>query len=191
LSLASNLISPRVEINSGVEADKEARAFTASIASTYRLSTNKITLSGLNNDIPGLDRLLRNKKKMRKLWQETRDPGCKTAVNWISKAITHMTRKKALERWETKLTNIEVTPQAMWPITKSLANREGPRAPTAIHGPSGPKFQPVDKANAIADCLEKQFTPHKLCYENHERQVEATVQALLVAVVNDPPPPRK
>jgi hypothetical protein len=31
-SLASNLISPRIEINSGVEADR-ARSFTASIAS--------------------------------------------------------------------------------------------------------------------------------------------------------------
>jgi hypothetical protein len=31
-SLASNLISPRVEISSGVEADKAACAFTASIA---------------------------------------------------------------------------------------------------------------------------------------------------------------
>jgi hypothetical protein len=69
----------------------------------------------------------------------------------------------------------------------SLANRNGPRAPTAIHGPSGPTFHLVDKANAIADCLEKQFTPHKLCDENNERQVEATVQALLVDVVNDPP----
>jgi hypothetical protein len=29
------------------------------------------------------------------------------------------------------------------------------------------------EANAIADCLEKQFTPHKLCDENHERQGEA------------------
>jgi hypothetical protein len=62
-----------------------------------------------------------------------------------------------------------------------------PRAPTAIHGPSGPKFQLADKANAIADCLDKQFTSHKLCDESHEWQVEATVQALLVAVVNDSP----
>jgi hypothetical protein len=31
---------------------------------------------------------------------------------------------------------------------------------------------PEDKANAIADCLENQFTPHDLCDENHE-QVEA------------------
>jgi hypothetical protein len=74
-SLASNLISPRLEINSGAEADKAVRAFTASIASAYRLSTSKITLSELNNDLSGLDRLLKYKKRMRKLWQETRDPG--------------------------------------------------------------------------------------------------------------------
>jgi hypothetical protein len=57
-SLTSNLISPRIEINSGAEADKVAHVFTASIASAYLLSTSKITLSELNNDLPGLDRLL-------------------------------------------------------------------------------------------------------------------------------------
>jgi hypothetical protein len=61
-SIASNLISPRIEINSRVEADKAAHAFTASIASAYRLSTSKITLSELNNDLPGLDRLLKDEK---------------------------------------------------------------------------------------------------------------------------------
>jgi hypothetical protein len=110
---------------------------------------------------------------MRKLWQETRDPGCKSAVNWVSKAIRRMTRKKALERWETVLANTEVTPQAIWPIAKSLTSRDGPRAPTAIHGPLGLKYLPIDKANVIAECLENQFTPHNLCDENHERRVEA------------------
>jgi hypothetical protein len=109
---------------------------------------------------------------MRKLWQEKRDPGCKTAVNWVSKTIRSMTRKKALERWYTVLANAEVTPQAIWPIVKSLANRDGPRAPNTIHGPLGLKFHPQE-ANAIADCLENQFTPHDLCDENHERRVEA------------------
>jgi hypothetical protein len=65
-----------------------------------------------------------------------------------------MTRKKALERWETKINNSEVTPQAIWPIAKSLSKRDGPRASTAIHGASGLKFHSLDKANAIADCLE-------------------------------------
>jgi hypothetical protein len=59
---------------------------------------------------------------------------------------------------------------------------EGPRAPTAIHGPSGLKFHPSEKANAVADCLENQLTHNDLCDENHERRMEARVQALLEAV---------
>jgi hypothetical protein len=90
------------------------------------------------------------------------------------------------DRWETKQ-NTELTPQTIWPIAKSLSNRDGPRSPTAIHGLLGLKYHPVDKSNAIADCLENQFTPHDLCEENHERRVEAGVQALLEAVDSGPP----
>jgi hypothetical protein len=95
-------------------------------------------------------------------------------------------KKKALERWEAKLANTEATPHAIWPIAKSLIDRDGPRAPTGIHGPLGVKLHPLKKANSIADCLEKQFTPHELCEENHERCVEARVKALLKAVENNP-----
>jgi hypothetical protein len=123
---------------------------------------------------------------MRKLWQETRDPRCKTAVNRISKASRSMIPKKTLQQWETKLENTELTPQAIWPIAKSLTNRDGPRAPTAIHCLLGLKYHPEDKANAIADCLENQFTPLDLCDENHEKRVEARVQALLEAADNNP-----
>jgi hypothetical protein len=80
-SLASELISPKIEIKSGVEADKAAHEFSASIPSAYRLSTSKITLLDSNNDLPGLDQLLRHKQRLQKLWQETRDPACKAAVN--------------------------------------------------------------------------------------------------------------
>jgi hypothetical protein len=52
---------------------------------------------------------------MGKLWQETRDPGCKTAVNQVSKAIRRMIRKKTLEQWETKLAYTELTPHTIWP----------------------------------------------------------------------------
>jgi hypothetical protein len=49
------------------------------------------------------------------------------------------------------------------------------------------KYHAVDKAETTADCLEYQFTPHDLCEENHERQVEDRVQTLLIAVDSDPP----
>jgi hypothetical protein len=80
-SLASDSISPRLEINAEVEADKAAREFTVSTASAYRLSKSKVTISEVNTDFAGLDRLLKQKQRLRKLWQETRDPGCKRAVN--------------------------------------------------------------------------------------------------------------
>jgi hypothetical protein len=97
-----------------------------------------------------------------------------------------MTRKKALERWKTKIGTSEVTPQAIWSIEKSLMKRDGPRASIAIRGPSGFKFHPSEKANAIVDCLENQFTHHDLCDESHERRVEVRVQALLEVVGNNP-----
>jgi hypothetical protein len=98
-----------------------------------------------------------------------------------------MTRKKALERWETRIANCEATPQALLPIAKSLLKRDGPKAPTAIHGSSGLKFHPLDKVNAIADYLENLFTLHDLCDEKPERRVEARVQALLETVDNSSP----
>jgi hypothetical protein len=63
---------------------------------------------------------------------------------------------------------------------------DGPKVPTAIHGLIGLKYHPLEKANAIACCLENQFTPSDLCDVNHEPRVEARVQSLLESVDNSP-----
>jgi hypothetical protein len=78
-------------------------------------------------------------------------------VNWVTKTIRGIARKGALERWETKIENCEVTPQAIWPIAKSLKKRGEPKATTAIHGPLGPVFYPNERANVIANYLENLF----------------------------------
>jgi hypothetical protein len=95
-----------------------------------------------------------------------------------------MTLRMALELWKMKLGNCEATPQAIWPIVKSLIKCDEPEAPTAVHGPLGLKYQAAGKATTIADCLENQLTPHNLGDENHKQRVEARVQALLKAADN-------
>jgi hypothetical protein len=65
--------------------------------------------------------------------------------------------------------------------------RDGRKAPTAIRSPLGSTFHPLEKASAIAYCLEKQFTSHDLCDENHKRRVDTRIQALLETVQNNPP----
>jgi hypothetical protein len=97
-----------------------------------------------------------------------------------------MTRRKALEWRETKVGNYEVIPQALWPIAKSLMKRDGSKAPTAVRGPLEITYHPNEKANAIADCLENNFTSHDLCDENHERRAETRVQVLLPSVDDTP-----
>jgi DNA-binding transcriptional regulator YdaS (Cro superfamily) len=109
-SLACELISLRIQINSWEEADKEAHDFTMFF--------------------PGLQNLLRHKRRLRNVWQVTRYPVRKTAVNWIAKTIRRITPRKALERWETKVGNCEITPEVLWPIAKSLMKRDELKAPT-------------------------------------------------------------
>jgi hypothetical protein len=59
------------------------------------------------------------------LWQEIRDPACKTAINWVTNVIRRMTRRRALEQWETKIANTDIIPLAIWPIAKFLMKRDG------------------------------------------------------------------
>jgi len=104
-SLASDLISPRIQIHTCVDAEQTARNFAACIASAYRLPTHKITLSELNEELPELDRLLQLRQRLRNLWQESRYPAGKTAVNLFTKTIRRTTRKRHLnvgtQEWET------------------------------------------------------------------------------------------
>jgi hypothetical protein len=145
------------------------------------------TISDCNRGSSSLERLLKHKQRLRKLWQETRDPACKKAVNLVTKSIRRIVRKRALERWETKIENCEVKRQAIWPIAKSFTKRGEPKATTTIHGHLGPVFYPNEKANVIANYLENLFTPHKVCDTDHERRVEARIEALLSTVDENPP----
>jgi hypothetical protein len=96
--LAPDLIPPLIQIDTVEEAEKAARIFTASIASAYSLSTRKLTLSDLNNALSDLDHFLQLKRRLRSLWHEIRSPACKTALDWVTKTIHRLIRRKAFEK---------------------------------------------------------------------------------------------
>jgi hypothetical protein len=55
-------------------------------------------------------------------------------------------------------------------------NRDGQRAPTAIHGTLGLKFHPLEKANAIADCNIKINDEKTQAISSHQiRPTETTL----------------
>jgi hypothetical protein len=68
------------------------------------------------------------------MWHETRDAACKTEVKWVTETVRRVAQRKALEKSETKISNCEVTLPAFWPVANSVMKRDGPKAPSAIHG---------------------------------------------------------
>jgi hypothetical protein len=96
-----------------------------------------------------------------------------------------MTYRKTLEQLETRVGNYEVTLQDV-AYCKIAYERDRPKEPTVVHEPLGITYHPNEQANAIVDCLENHFTSHDLCNENHKRQVETGVQALLASVDDTP-----
>lgn len=98
-----------------------------------------------------------------------------------------MVWKRSLERWIKSLANCEVTPQAISSIAKSLTKWGEPQAPSAIHGPLGPIFYPIDKANIITDGLGNMLRAYGLCNCDNRRHMEAQVEALLATVIDDHP----
>jgi hypothetical protein len=98
-SLDSHFLSPRIRIKSREEANQVYCNFIASTALACRLSTSRVTLSNLNGNLPGLESLPKHQRSLKKLAQVTLDPEHRTAVNWVTKAITRMVRRKVLGRW--------------------------------------------------------------------------------------------
>jgi hypothetical protein len=70
-----------------------------------------------------------------------------------------MSGREELERREPKIGICEDTPQAIWPIAKTLMKKDEPRIPTAIHGPLGLEYHPLEKASTTADVRKSVHTP--------------------------------
>jgi hypothetical protein len=71
-SLASELISPSIQIHSSEEAHKAAHNFAAPIALIYRPSPRKTIILDYKCKLPSLDCLLKHKKKLSKIMARNR-----------------------------------------------------------------------------------------------------------------------
>jgi len=100
-SLASDVIPFRFKSDSVAEAEKAASAFTTSVATAYKFSTCKLTLSDVNNELPGLDHL-QLKRRLRKFSMK---PGIQR-VKWN---MTGSPRRSAeLQQWNYHCENIQL-----------------------------------------------------------------------------------
>lgn len=72
LSYASRVIGPKIEIDCLGAADKALRYLTATVTLLFQISVIIYLIHPVC------------RSTIRKLWHDTRDQGCKTAVNWVT-----------------------------------------------------------------------------------------------------------
>jgi hypothetical protein len=146
------------------------------------MSNRKITILDRKYEIPGLDHLFNHEGKLRKLWQEIRNPACKTAVNWVTRNKSRMVRKEHLKNgkqsWQTAKSHLK-----QYGLMRNPLQKWGElNASSAIHSYLSPIFYRIHKANIIALCLENQFRAHDLWDCDHRLLVGAQAKTLLATV---------
>lgn len=147
-------------INTRADIDRYLAMLTDCITSALSQSTPPAKASrNADFDLPmHIVKSIQAKNKVRKLWQRYRLPSLKTNLNSMVKGVKDMIRDHYNTKWESKLKSLEVKDQSLWQMTKRLLRIPSKSPP--LHGIHGLAYSNQDKANALADTLERTFTPH-------------------------------
>ena len=114
---------------------------------------------------------------MRKRWQRLRQAKDKAELNRLTNKIHKITRNHRSNAFEKDIMNAMEKDNSVWKIGRRLkSSTKFENRP--IHGATGLKYNALDKANAIADCLEDQFRTHEPDddYLRHYREVRRSVR---------------
>lgn len=168
--LHESITDPNPSIVSVSELDNAVENLTTTFQETVTRNTTVIPA----NSSKGLPRELQNslklKRRLRKLWQHTRDPDVKTMFNRQSKLVRDSLQTHSNSEWTNTLENLKPNDPKIFRINRSLINKKSAERP--LHGPSGLSYDNEAKATIFASTLEDQFTcpPGSDAIEEHVAQ---------------------
>jgi Reverse transcriptase (RNA-dependent DNA polymerase)/Endonuclease-reverse transcriptase len=148
--------SKTVPCNNKTNIDLALNNFTQSIitavnTSTYTKSTRP---NGLN--IPKeIAQEIAQKNRLRREWQNTRNPETKRQLNNKISFIRSMLATHRNDEWDKFLDSVSSDVRSLHKLNKKLLNKS--TATNPLSGPNGLIFSAADKAEAFADFFEKQF----------------------------------
>ena len=108
--------------------------------------------------LPELQQLIQEKRTYRRRWQRLRNRVDKHHLNFLQRRIHTIIRDFRIRRLEADILDTS-RKNNIWPIVRRLRGSTG-RANTPIHGTRGLVYDPLSKAEAIADTIDTSFTPH-------------------------------
>lgn len=145
------------EIESIQDVEECIQNLTNKITNTYKNSQTPITSKdNLLKLPPFIVKIIKHRNWIRKRFQKTLDPAYRDEMYSLNKKIREESSKFKNSRWNAKVLSLTTADQSLWGMTRSLKRAKTINRP--IHGENGLVFTEAEKAEALADALERQFT---------------------------------
>ena len=151
--------------------DSAVDLLTTTISETYLQHTTYTEPQDRPFAPPHFIYLIKAKRRFRRLWQTTRDPKTKRALNRLQNAIRKSAKNYTIESFEKALQDSQDSSDS-WKIIKRLTSDPHP-TPSAIRNYHGStEYTPQGKSETLAYEFEKRFQPH---HESSNFDTEAKV----------------
>ncbi|GFT35163.1 probable RNA-directed DNA polymerase from transposon X-element [Trichonephila clavipes] len=155
----------------------------------------KLVIKGLPDDVEPddikkdliskgeLKHLFKERNRARKIWQLTRHPQDKTALNRLQNAIKRKVNLYRQQVWEDHLTSLDTEDCSLWGTAKAFRRKAAPIS--ALNGPTGTALSDTHKTELIAQSLESQFQLHDIQNSHKDEYITNTVDAYFTANTNN------
>ena len=164
-------------ITSAAELDEAVEKWTAAIQAARDATTPLASKSrcSIFDFPPSLQIAIKEKNRLRRLWQHHRTLDIKMQYKHLEKRTHQMVQQHRAEKWEDAVAQLEPSSKSLWAMSRRLTKKMVHCPP--IQGRNHLACSPRDKAEALADSLELQFTPNPATPDS--ARVEAAVKDFL------------
>ena len=133
--------------------------------------------------------LIAKKRKKRLEWQRTREPATKTQLNGLIERIRLELESAAADSWEKRIRDASEEQPSLTKLCRQIMKKAPPVRPL-YHVDGTLRYDSQDRADILADYLERQFTPNASQRKEFHMRLEEDVLRQLrtpLAPLSQPP----
>jgi len=169
-----------IPLKSNEDVELAVMELTAAIQSSAWLATPSSQDTHISyNNPPHIKTLLKNKRRVRKIWQQTRSREVKNHLNYLSRLIKtelQALKNESVQKYLSNLTATEATDYNLWKATKKLKQPQHTKLPIKKANGQWTRTD-QEKSEAFSDHLKGVFTPWESTTDNEVNQfLEAPFQ---------------
>ncbi|CAI6365298.1 unnamed protein product [Macrosiphum euphorbiae] len=154
--LEKSILNSNVLTDTSEKIDSALQYLSNTIASTVE-SCSYVPTSRYNHQIPNEILVeIASKNRIRREWQQTRDPATKRQLNSKIKFIRTLLQTHRQDEWDKFLNSLDINDNSIFKLNKKLLNKTPATHP--LSGPNSLLYSAKDRAELFSVTYEHQFT---------------------------------